>query len=84
MNMVTKAYFRRGYAYEILEKFSHAIDDMNRVKELQPGHQDAAKALIRLNKAVKAHSNIGADDFSEKILKIKDLGNKYFTQKMFD
>ena len=32
--MLTKAYFRRGYAYESLEKLNDAKEDMIRVKEL--------------------------------------------------
>jgi hypothetical protein len=34
MNILAKAYQRRGYAYEHLEKYAEAKDDMIRVKEL--------------------------------------------------
>jgi hypothetical protein len=41
MTMISKAYFRRGLAYECLEKLNDAKDDMQRVRELQPTNIEA-------------------------------------------
>jgi hypothetical protein len=41
MSMISKAYFRRGLAYECLEKLNDAKDDMQRVRELQPTNIEA-------------------------------------------
>jgi tetratricopeptide (TPR) repeat protein len=38
LSMLAKAYQRRGLAYEHLEKFQEAKEDMLRVKELQPSN----------------------------------------------
>ena len=36
VNVLTKAYLRRGLAYESTEKFKLAVNDLVRVRELQP------------------------------------------------
>ena len=36
VNMLIKAYLRRGLAYEATEKYKAAINDLSRVRELQP------------------------------------------------
>ena len=36
VNMLIKAYLRRGLAYESTEKYKAAINDLTRVRELQP------------------------------------------------
>jgi hypothetical protein len=35
-NVIVKAYLRRGLAYEMLEKYKLACNDLFRVRELQP------------------------------------------------
>ena len=42
INIVAKAYLRRGFAYEHLEKYQDAKEDMTRVKEIQPSNQQAS------------------------------------------
>ena len=36
VNMLIKAYLRRGVAYENTEKYKLAVNDLVRVRELQP------------------------------------------------
>lgn len=81
--MLARAYQGRGYAYEVLEKFAEAKEDMTRVKELQPSNQEASKALTRLNKAMKDSSKVDMCDVDVKLANIKDAGNKRFTEKNF-
>lgn len=51
--MVIKAYLRRGLAYEQLEKFLDAKNDMLSVKQLQATNKQASDCLNRCNKAIK-------------------------------
>ena len=48
-----KAYLRRGLAYEQLEKFLQAREDMFSVKALQADNKQASNSLNKLNKAIK-------------------------------
>lgn len=41
VNMLIKAYLRRGLAYEATEKYKAAINDLTRVRELQPMNKQA-------------------------------------------
>lgn len=41
VNMLIKAYLRRGLAYESTEKYKLAINDLMRVRELQPMNKQA-------------------------------------------
>mmetsp|Transcript_34737 Transcript_34737/g.53346 ORF Transcript_34737/g.53346 Transcript_34737/m.53346 type:complete len:405 (-) Transcript_34737:500-1714(-) len=52
-NVLLKAYLRRGLAYEQLEKFLLAREDMLSVKQLQPSNNMASKCLNRCNKEIK-------------------------------
>jgi hypothetical protein len=36
INVLVKAYLRRGLAYEHMEKYKLAVNDLIRVRELQP------------------------------------------------
>jgi hypothetical protein len=40
-NVLVKAYLRRGLAYEHLEKYKLACNDLFRVRELQPYNKQA-------------------------------------------
>lgn len=51
--VLLKAYLRRGLAYEQLEKFLLAREDMHSVKELQFDNKQASQCLARVNKAIK-------------------------------
>ncbi len=82
--MLSKAYQRRGYAYEHLEKFSEAKQDFLRVKELQPNSSEATKALARLNKAMQEdNSRVDLGDVELKVNKIKEAGNALFGQQKY-
>jgi hypothetical protein len=37
-DMLAKAYLRRGFAYEHMEKLKEAREDLTRVRELEPGN----------------------------------------------
>ena len=41
VNMLIKAYLRRGCSYEALEKYKLAVNDLTRVRELQPMNKRA-------------------------------------------
>jgi tetratricopeptide (TPR) repeat protein len=74
-SVLTKAYLLRGYAYESIDKFQEAKDDMQRVRELQPSNQEATKVLTRLNKAITDSKKVDLSDVDVKFAKIKDIGN---------
>lgn len=44
-----KAYLRRGLAFESIEKYKQALEDMKRVKELDPSAVSASQAMNRIN-----------------------------------
>jgi tetratricopeptide (TPR) repeat protein len=52
-NVLLKAYLRRGLAYEQLEKYGQAKEDMLSVKQLQYDNKQASQCLNRCNKAIK-------------------------------
>lgn len=81
--MLAKAYQRRGYAYEHMEKYAEAKQDMIRVKELQPTNHEAAKAVTRLTKALNDMQKVDLSDYETKISKIKDAGNALFQAKKY-
>jgi hypothetical protein len=39
INVLIKAYLRRGLAYELMEKYKLASNDLHRVRELQPANK---------------------------------------------
>ena len=41
INILIKAYLRRGLAYESIEKYKLAVNDLVRVRELQPSNKQA-------------------------------------------
>ena len=47
-----KAVMRRGLAYEGLEKYQLAINDMKKVLELDPGARSASAAIARLSRFI--------------------------------
>jgi len=49
-----KALLRRGLAYEGLERWKLAIDDMKQVLGLEPGAKMASEALVRLDRNFRA------------------------------
>lgn len=51
--LLVKAYLRRGLAYEQIEKFLPAKEDMLTVKQLQADNKQASQCLHRVNKAIK-------------------------------
>jgi len=81
--MLAKAYLRRGYAYEALEKLHEAKQDMLSVKELQPHNHEATKGVDRLNKALKEAAKVDLSDVELKIAKIKEAGNAKFQAKAY-
>jgi len=51
--MLIKAFLRRGKAYEQVEKFLEAKEDMLSVKSLNATNKQASEILNRCNKAIK-------------------------------
>jgi len=49
-----KALLRRGLAYEGLERWQPALDDMKQVLTLEPGAKLASEALVRLDRNLRA------------------------------
>ena len=70
-NLVIKALFRRGTAYEKIEKYKEAKEDMMRVKTLQPSNIEASKCLTSISKALASLNN---EERTDKIYKNKDDG----------
>ncbi|KAG0201117.1 hypothetical protein BGX33_010511 [Mortierella sp. NVP41] len=60
-----KALMRRATAYENLEKYKEARDDWARLKELDPGHRNAAEGQRRCEKAITMVNGSGADGFAK-------------------
>lgn len=56
--MLIKAYLRRGLAYEQTEKYKLAVNDLYRVRELQPMNKQAQQALTRCQKYIKQDEGI--------------------------
>lgn len=81
--MLAKAYLLRGYAYESIDKFKEAKEDMTRVRELQPSNQEATKVLTRVNKAIADLNKVDLGDVDAKLGKIKDAGNQIYTVKKY-
>jgi tetratricopeptide (TPR) repeat protein len=52
-NVLVKAYLRRGLAYEQLEKYLQAKEDLLSVKQMQADNKQASQCLNRCNKAIK-------------------------------
>ena len=51
--MLIKAYLRRGLAYETVERYKPAINDLMRVRELQPMNKQAQQGIQRCQKYIK-------------------------------
>lgn len=60
-----------------------AKEDMIRVKELQPSNSQASQALTRLTKAIADMDKVDLSDVEVKLLKLKDQGNQYYSQKRY-
>ncbi|GMJ07204.1 tetratricopeptide repeat 1 [Hibiscus trionum] len=67
-----KALVRRGEAHEKLEHFEEAIADMKRILELDPAHDQARKAIRRLEPLAAEKREKMKE---EMIGKLKELGN---------
>lgn len=62
----------RGFAYENLEKFNDAKEDILRVRQLQPDNIPAQQALIRINKALHHSTQVDMIEIEHQLGKIKD------------
>ncbi|KAK3836122.1 MAG: hypothetical protein J3R72DRAFT_387739 [Linnemannia gamsii] len=60
-----KALMRRATAHENLEKYKEARDDWAKLKELDPGHRNAAEGQRRCEKAIALVNGGGADGFAQ-------------------
>jgi tetratricopeptide (TPR) repeat protein len=47
INVLIKAYLRRGLALESIEKYKKAVNDLVRVRELQPMNKQASQGIVR-------------------------------------
>jgi len=52
-----KAMLRRGLAYEALERYQHALDDLRAVLLLEPGAKAAQDAVNRISNALRREKN---------------------------
>lgn len=57
-NVLVKAVLRRGLAYEHLERYKLACNDLSRVRELQPYNKQAQTALQRCLKYIEEDEGI--------------------------
>jgi hypothetical protein len=57
-NVLVKAYLRRGLAYEHLEKYKLACNDLFRVRELQPYNKQAQNSIQRCLKYIEQDEGI--------------------------
>ena len=53
VDMLVKAYLRRGLAYEQTEKYKLAVNDLTRVRELQPMNKQAQQGIQRCQKYIR-------------------------------
>lgn len=53
LTMLAKAYLRRAYAYDNLEKYQEAREDLMSVRQLDPNNLQASKVLERVEKSLK-------------------------------
>jgi len=53
-----KAYLRRGLAYEHMEKYKLAANDLQRVREVQPSNKQAQVALQRCLKYIEQDTGV--------------------------
>ena len=58
INVLVKAYLRRGLAYEHMEKYKLAVNDLTRVRELQPENRQALTAINRCLKYIEQDEGI--------------------------
>mmetsp|Transcript_24831 Transcript_24831/g.33907 ORF Transcript_24831/g.33907 Transcript_24831/m.33907 type:complete len:160 (+) Transcript_24831:1556-2035(+) len=52
VGLLTKAFTRRGLAYEKLEKYKLAVNDLTRVLELEPANRQAFTAIQKCQKYI--------------------------------
>ncbi|KAF9109324.1 hypothetical protein BGX27_007746 [Mortierella sp. AM989] len=65
-----KALMRRATAYENLEKYKEAKDDWVKLKELEPGHRNAAEGHRRCEKAMAVMNGGGGSTPSSAVRKV--------------
>jgi len=53
VNVLIKAYLRRGLSYEQTERYKLAVNDLMRVRELQPSNKQAQQGISRCQKYIK-------------------------------
>lgn len=53
VSLLTKAFIRRGLAYEKLEKYKLAVNDLTRVLELEPANRQAFTAIQKCQKYIQ-------------------------------
>lgn len=58
INVLVKAYLRRGLAYEHMEKYKPAVNDLTRVRELQTDNKQALTAINRCLKYIEQDEGI--------------------------
>ena len=58
ISVLTKAYLRRGLAYEHCEKFKLAANDLARVRNIDPMNKQARDSLARCLKCIKQDEGI--------------------------
>jgi tetratricopeptide (TPR) repeat protein len=58
VSILTKAYLRRGLAYEHCEKFKLAANDLTRVRQMDPMNKQARDSITRCLKCIKQDEGI--------------------------
>jgi len=72
--VLVKAFLRRAAAYEHIERFKLAVDDLLRVRELQPQNKQAQTGITRCQKYIKQDTG-AAYNPSNDDLKVNDLSH---------
>jgi tetratricopeptide (TPR) repeat protein len=70
MNVLKRAYLRRGLIYEKEGKYHEALHDLKKVVSVVPDHKKAITAIKR----IKANINIESDD--EPVSPVPDFVNR--------
>jgi hypothetical protein len=85
-NLLYKARFRRGCAYEKAEKYTKALGDIQFCREKQPFNQEVTNKLNHIKDALeheaqefKARNKMSSSKLKSTIEEHKNKGNKFFT-----
>ena len=79
-----KAFLRRGQTYEEMDKTTEALKDFEKVLEIDPGHKEARKAVMKLPAKIERlefEASMTEDEKSDRKSQAQDLkknGNSFY------